>query len=862
MTMFPRRVRPRPREGDQTIRRPKRVKTFHTAEDQVIQEFQDILGHLRSGDIGGPEIPQYDGGMEANGQAVPDLANPPEDALPEANLKSVPHDPSLQALWIAREIKKLAVYNERYNDRKRVGSISTTSPISPTFSLEAANTTHVEHDETPDSSLKRLSGRKRRQTSKAQNSHLVDLDVHNAPLMHTEANRNPMDGVHMLSALVTNQRVQHALLYSVNLGPGNLEKRSIFGTQFLQSMAADTLPPDPMPAARLKHSLWRSRNHVPFFAALHILAGFGEVVQAIDVAFQGRLDDSDPLTRRDVPLYDYAQPNEAPQTNIITHTVAETGNDNFASDLPPEKHSPSTRLKLVHRKPQINSIPTPSRPNIYPGIAPRPIPIEDWPPGQLESLLNPAEPEDDREESITHEATGPTQITPIDPRQSRKAIDALTEATAILDDMAYGALKYSFMPPANDPPNNQYHTPYGPPGPNTYVTPYTDSSPSQQQQGIPGPMTPQQVSAGPVLIRPNAIAKAEHRESSFAFHGYPSGAHDMAENIPIRNGKGKERAHDSAPVPNHILESTETAMNSGEATNVVTVVANQEDGDDQDELAQIDSFLALAAGDDSDSDDETDRDRTISREMTPFAPFPADLAVDSIVRGIVGELITNQNWGHGIGFLTPQTHLYQISNAGRFAEGLTRCIDAARISVNCVLSAEHSRTQEAFYDALIKRITNPYTDGTLPRYSNVVYHNGRAYQAIPGPAHPMYQQQLPYPPPPPASSQMMLPSPNPLPMTPPVDPARRTSSSRPASTGKTLRMFREFATPRPVLPAISPQYQPMRRSEEYLTWNELPEHPLRPPPPQGYETLDGDHALRHYKRPLPKLKLKRKRPTE
>lgn len=843
--MFPRRVRPRPKEGDPTVRRRKRVKTFHTAEDQVIQEFQDILGHLRSSDIGGPSVAQYDGGVEEDRHVGNDCAYPPEDVLPEANLKSVPHDPSLQALWIAREIKKLAQYNERHIDRNRAESLSTTSPVSPTFSLGATNSAHADPRQTPDSSLKssRSSGRRRRQTSKAKDSHIVDLDVDHESQMFAEATRDPMDGVHMLSALVDNQRVQHALLYSLNLGPGNFAKRSIFGTQFLQSMAADTLPPDPMPAAKLKHSLWRSRNHVPYFAALHILAGFPEVVQAIDVAFQGRLDQSTPLTRRERSLYDYAQSSPNNQANV--HALVETGTGDYRlnGDMRSETPRLTSRVKLVHRKPISKKLSTPSRPNKFPGIAPKPtVYAELSVQNRQKPSCKPAQPESDHEDSIAHEVTGPTHYTQIDSNQSRRAIGALNGATAILDEMAYGALKYSFMPQTNGPPNDQYHTPYGPPGSNTYLAPYTNPSSSHQQQVIAGPMAPQQSLPRPLLIRPNAAHDLEILDESRGLNECSADAHDMGQGKLISKSKGKGKVQESVPVPNHISEPTETANKIAEATNLTGDVSNQEDGDEDDDYAQIDSFLALAAGNHSDSDDETDRDRTISREMTPFAHFPADLALGSIVRGITGELTTNQNWGHGIGFLAPQTHLYQISNAHRFSEGLTRCVDDARVSVNCVLSAEHSRAQEAFYHALIKRITNPYIEGTLPHYSNVVYHNGRAYQAIPGPAHPMYQQQLPYPPPPPPSAQMILPSQNHLPMTLPVDPAHHVSSSRPTSSGQTLRIFRQFANERPALAAAPPRILPKRTSGDFERFDHYSRIAPRPEAPHDYESSESDYA--------------------
>ena len=856
MTMFPRRVRPKSREGDSTLRRRKRVKTFHTAEDQVIREFQDILGHLRSSDIGGPSVAQYDGGIEEENLAVVDDGNPPEDALPQANLKSVPHDPSLQALWIAREIKRLALYNERHDDRNRGPSLSTTSPVSPTFSLGARNSSLVDPEETPDSSLKssRSSGRKKRQTTKVKDSCFVDHIGDQETPVFTKAKRNPMDGVRLLSALVSNKSVQHSLLYATSLGPGNFVKRCTFGTQFLQSMAADTLPPDPVPAAKLKHSLWRSRNHVPYFAALHILAGFSEVVDAIDIAFHGRLDFSTPLTRRERPLHDYALPSQISQCN--DDLPVEVGPGNFYRNDALEYNQPphSTRINLAHERPESNKEPMPASTS-FPELAPKPkARANNLIQSQHKSSQRPAEPESDREGSHAEAVTAPTQFTPIVPSQSRKAISALNGAIAILDEMAYGALKFSFIPPPNGPPNSQYHTPYGPPGSNADLTPHMNHSSNRGQHVITGAVVPQQSLSGPPPSGPNAANDSEFRQGSYVLNGYSDGAHDMGQQI--LKGKDREKIQESVLVPSPFIEPRSKASKTAEAPNLTMSVGTHEDEDEEDDFAQIDSFLALAAGGDADSDDESDTDRTISREVTPSAQFSLDIAVDSIVRGITSELAMNQNWGHGLGFLPPQTHLYQINNAPRFIEGLTKCIDDARVSINCVISAEHSRAQEAFYDALIKRVTNPYNEGTVPQYSNVVYHNGRAYKAIPGPAHPMYQHQLPGPPAPPPS-QFILPSQNNnLVMTPPVDPAYHALASRPTSSGQPPGNFGHFVPLQPAPPATSRQILPRRFSEDsnsdirYIApWQRGPSH--------NYVRAENDHASIHFRQPFRPLRRKR-----
>ena len=798
MTMFHRRARLRIGERGSTIRRPKRVNTHDTPEDLVIREFQDILGHLREGDIGGRPILPYDEGFEADRHGSLYSANSNDDILPEADLKNVPKDPSLQALWIAREIKRLAVFNDKHIDQRQARSMSTSSPTSPIFSAFAPDPFQEDQNEIARSLLQssRSSGRKRRQTNKARDLHLVNFDVDDEQLGVTDFNGYPYDGLAMLSTLVTNERIHHALSHSLNLGPGNFEKRHALGIQFLQSMAADTLPPDPTPAAKLKHSLWRSRNNLPIIAALHILAGFDDVVQAIDVAFQGRLDCSTPLTRRKPPSSGVAHSNDRFQSRSGALFNDDGGIAHLNGDLRSKRSSFSTRTKLVNRMSSDARSPVPFGPELVPRPAPKAATdAKMLPQNEGGPSYATIQRESESEDSVAPEPSGPKHFTVIDASQSAKAIIALNKATAILDDMAYGALKSILMPQQSGPLDNQYLTPYGTPAPHTYVTPYANPPHGQQQHIVAESTALPHALSGPQPSNVSVTGNTNALEMPIALHKGSSNEHEFRQHIfGATKGKGKEKAQDHSTRPDDVLESTETDKDIVAMTKSGPITLDQmsQDDDDDEDFTQIDSFLALAAGDDSDSDDDIDRDRTISREMTPISSAPGDLAIDSIVQGIIGELATNQNWGHGIGFLTPQTHLYQLSNAHHFAEGLRRHINDSRLEVNSVVSAEHGRAQETFYDALIKRITNPYLDGTSPHYSNVVYHNGRAYQAIPGPAHPMYQQQLPYPPPPPPSSQMIPSYPGPLPNTTPNHSGQPSLPMLPLSTRETSRMMHEF----------------------------------------------------------------------
>lgn len=871
--MLPWRVGSRPRERSSIVRRRKRAKTFHTVEDEVFEAFRDIhdmVGHNRSSDIVRSPIAQYDGGIEERSLVGIDRTSPLEDALPEANLKSVPNDPSLQALWIAREIKRLVEYNERHNNRTRGALMSNSTPESSTFNAGPANRLHGDPEETPESSFQssRSVGRQRRQSGNLKNPRVVDRDVDRGSRVMRGAQHDPLEGVRLLSTLVNDGRVQHTLLNSTSLGPGNFAKRCSFGTQFLQSMAADTIPPDPSPAAKLKHSLWRSRNHMPYFAALHILAGFSEIVEAIDVAFQGRLDYSTPLTRRQPPLYDHALPTESMPLVHGAHIRGAVDDHHLNGHSTFESLPNTTSMRPIHRRPRHAEVPLQPRPVYYPEIAPKtPAIANDSHRVHHESFPNPASRESHRDESIAGEVTAPMRYTQIDVNQTCKAIAALKGAVAILDEMSYGALKYSFMPQSTGSLAGQYHTPYGPPGSNTFPTPYTNSSPIQVQSLVAGSVPLQQPLSGPPFLQPIAAPNGHNMEAPYVGDRmYSSGGHSTGQQISKRKGKGKGKALNSNPVPKYVFKPSGGANEVAEAPTRTTDAPRQDDEDQDDENAQIDSFLALAAGGDSDSDDESDRDKTISREMTPCTQFLLDDAAESIVRGIANELATNRNWGHGLAFLPPPTHLYQMENAHRFIEGLTRSFDDARVSVNCVLSAEHSHAQEAFYRAIIRRVSDPYVEGTLPQYSDVVYHNGQQYRAVPSRDHPMYQQQLSlppgpppppppaWPPPPPPSSQVMRPFGSHMSMAPPFDPINHALAPRPTLGEQSPGAFGQLVSLRPAPPAGIQQLPPRQTLGNLNSTDPYIRDPGLPHP---YANLGNDRISRRVTHPIARTKRKR-----
>ena len=804
-------------EGDRSGHRPKRAKTVHNVEDEILGNLDRMLGAIPFQQASGTPAPLTIRGVASNGYTASELAQSPTTMV-SIDFKVVPRDPSLQALWVAREIKRFAVHNQGHMDRSTLGSETTASPVSPTFAMGPQSLVNGNQNGTPNTSMNnsRSSGRKRRQTSKAKDLYFADIGIEDDPPTLNEHGELTSDGQRMLAALLGDWQIQDALLTSDIYGPGNFAKRQLVGILFMESMAAIIIPPDPHPAAKLKEALWRSRNNTTFINALQILAGFDKVVQAIDVAFHGRLDPSTPLTYAvPRPRIDNQPDGDVRLQPQLNGDVRSRGGDvRREVVVRPKRKIRPYGVKIQKRIPAMKS-PALVSPKFFPGLvsgnpAGFDLSLQADDEQSFETSFETAEAVSESEGPPTPEPTRPELYTPVDPVQSARAVIALKGATAVLDDMAYGALKFYFMPHASGTFNNQYFTPYGPPAPNSYVTPYANPPTGQNQQVMANPAVLQQAPAEPQHSMPDSAQDTEAQESSVPSPVERTGAElqNAVPQSPHATDKVKEKAKDQAPGPDDVIESTETEKDTAEEPKSTPETSKDEgdDGDDEYTQKQIDSFLALANVDsDSDSDEETDRDKTISREMTPVALPPGDPALESIVQGIISELTSNQNWGHGIGFLTPQTHLYQIHNAQRFAEGLRKYVNDAMPKVGCIISAEQGHAQSAMYEALVKRITNPYLDGTAAHYSNVVYHNGRAYQAIPGPAHPMYQQQLPYPPPPPPSSQLMMPAQGQH-QTPLVDSARPASSSQPISTRATISMIRGYGNSQ-----AAPQAKPSAR---------------------------------------------------
>ena len=665
----------------------------------------------------------------------------------------LPSDPAGQRLWIAKAIKE-AVRSKQSRSRKdeplperdvdgsrdgRVTRLTNGANKSPQ--------TMAEHN----SAGIRSSGRKRRQTSKAKDSVLAEMESqenHKAPMLSVASQSDAMteskNERQNTADLTTNRNIRNALFFSSELSPDELVDRHEYGDLLLNCLAAESTHAAASQANKLMLKLRQQSSDAPLREVMQILAGFPEVLRVVERIIR------DANGQNCVP--DRGKPTSMPVPEIVSETI-------LPLDVPIEtvkKTSSNTSSKTSNKVGigRTNQPQPPSEVIDLDGVA---------------SISKPAE-------------TQTQKLALLNRKQAKKTVAALNGAAAVLDDMAYGGLRYYFMPHGNSA-NNKYTTPYGPPPKEKHSSRQRD----RQRRGS----TPD-VPTGILYETPSQTHQPSSGLDPDAYVRKSLGSVERQPKIAVRQADLPAAVQENGL--HHLMpESTtrEKTENAAEQHHVQETVPEEEDryALTQD---QIDGFLALASGgklvpadddsdDDSDSDDEIDK--TTSRPGLREPNQLGDPLVESVIQGILTELATGQNWGHGLGWLTPQAHLHQINNSQQFSDGLRSNIDQARLQVNCIVPTEQSLAQEALYKALIKRIANPYSEGKAPMFSNIIYYNGKAYHAVPGPAHPMFAHQQLTQPTGPSHPLMLSPPPHLIPMPPEtLPPATLPSPVVPSTT--------------------------------------------------------------------------------
>ena len=82
----------------------------------------------------------------------------------------------------------------------------------------------------------------------------------------------------------------------------------------------------------------------------------------------------------------------------------------------------------------------------------------------------------------------------------------------------------------------------------------------------------------------------------------------------------------------------------------------------------------------------------------------ADDPMMSVFNGVIRELVTNSNQGHGLSFLPPNIAQHQHLHSQRFIECLRRVLVLAEPKINCFLSSEHADALNTIYKFLERRL--------------------------------------------------------------------------------------------------------------------------------------------------------------
>lgn len=705
--------------------RSKRAKTRHLVDGSDVGHFKDI----QEVDAEEEANRLYFWGIQkalANGHTKP--KSPKRQSTTSlVDLKSVPSDPCQQSLWIAQAVKKYADHGGASRGHA-VGEMR--SPRNPSFKatgLEAQQGVRKSHrSERSENMRAGWVVAKSGTQSPGLEDHQIrsPRDTRGNAAKHDAHSSGGVldsvaDDVFSLPPLKLDPELSSTLFASQEFASGDTVKSNAFGKLLIQSLLG-VLPTDK--AASLKSLLDHSQDDTPFIAALRALGNTPEVVNAINTAFKEAFETK------------MQNPGAVKLTNGV-HTVrSETGK----TEMPQQGEAP--RVSSWPKSPGLRNGKTIDSNGIL----------------NSETLKSPTATKDLGRSTLSSEMkNGLESHPPVETDESAKATTALQMATGVLEEMAYGASKLNFAPyafgayalPYGGTPPTEYMTPYAQPPHSVYITPYGSSSPTLREPVAP---TPQLLPKEPNRSDKRLIDVGNEVTLQTANHG---------SGVNCDGQKGRSESKRDLTNGTVILESAEEPKDSVE-------LPQQQDGNEKNyNLTQelIDGFLALANGgdlipkNDDNSIGDYDSDRTISRSMTHEEPPKGDPLIESVVEGIIKELMTNQNWGHGIAYLTPHTAYYQTSNAARLAADLRRYIDEAALTTNVIVSAEQSRAQSTLYAALIKRISNPYEVAAHLAYSSPYGHTSHMNYGMPGATHPSYQYQPPPLPPPEQHQQQYVP---------------------------------------------------------------------------------------------------------
>ena len=642
---------------EQDVRRPaKRVKTTLQSPAEPPRRSVELFPKLHtSKSRNDDELPIH--------PSRPLLPKAPVTSIPTRSpqlgshlyLKDFPHNAAFQVTWIARTIWEIALYKE---------SVEAYSPSLPKSRSCIGLTDVLENDSDGEDGI--TSNDHRFEEVVNGRSSLAGANLPRHRFTRTDTSFPPLQ---------LDPRLADRVFARKSDDSPNDELRNLCGRTLIQSLSKGSQSYDQHAANKLKAALRGSQDHAPYISALKILANQVEVVGAISQVIQLQSEANVPNST-EVPSLTL---DDTSELTTPTETVRSESMDTIPVNTGvPEQTTLVTRSNRSRRKG-----PAASASGNLPSLQP------------LHNTFSKLV--DDVRRSVTADALtakkSPNVRLLVQRQSADPLVNILNHTSAVLHEMDLGAAvqytttrsqhKSGQNSPSAQAGQRSYKSPLvNPRYDSQYITPYTDFSSNQNSEEG----------------RPYGSFKATSKKESRS---------------PSVRAKG-------------LTDDYQKALNSGSNTPIIPSIAQQgskilvaqeykdEDNDSLTE-AQIDGFLALANGgnleaDDSETDIDDDlapldRERTISRPVTPEKIN--DTVVSAMLRGVVTELTTNCDHGHGLASLTPQVAYYQSLNRQRFVTELQRYLANAPPVVNVAMSAERSDATKQLYKYLESRVSRP-----------------------------------------------------------------------------------------------------------------------------------------------------------
>ena len=455
------------------------------------------------------------------------------------------------------------------------------------------------------------------------------------------------------------------------------ELRNICGRIIIQGLSKGSCSHDEHMAKELKTIVQSSQDCAPYIAAFEALAGQADIVSAICDAMKAQAHG-----HANVPFIQVV-----PNPNEVPSLVADGDSSSLTSPVQTIRSESveSTRIDAVIPRQRISKSTStrPPRPALLPAVGA--LPSTNGVHGEFGAIKDRTG--DSVSSNSSENSPLPIPGIPFHRLLVDPIVNAANRASATMHEMALG------RPFVHTDPSNRLgfgqNLPLASPGPNSFTSPLL--KPKYDFKYVT-----------PYTHLPNA--QGSEKDSPFRHSNMASDVHARSQSVAT-----KDVAHDGKlEIQKSVSANSPKSVGQDRMHSTVP--------DDENDIflteAQLDDFLALANGgklaDDSETDTDDglpslDRNRIIIRSADPGKTN--DIPFTNLVEGIIAELVTEHDRGHGLAFLLPHVAHYQSVNRERFAAEIRGYVVAAPPVVNVAISTERSDAMKALYKHFERRVT-------------------------------------------------------------------------------------------------------------------------------------------------------------